>query len=392
MADIAILTSVFYQRTAELDGEDRVIWGGAERYLLELCRLLKEDGHAVRVYQAWSGQQVVRKEYAGVPIYLLPAADNWQLHTAPSLNLIFNDLALGADLRIYFATFLCWPEVRRPAISICHGIWWDYPHSVYGRASAEARLEFLRRHLYGVTAPDLCVAVDANTRNFVAAYSPGSEVRIRVVPNFVDTRVFYPRQEEATWERVRILFPRRLAAMRGLNDVLAAAGRMPDCDFILCGQAHDPEAEEFARHLAGTSQAPNVRFEWHTPDEMPEVYRQADIAVIPTRAAEGTSLACLEAMASGLPVVATPAGGLPQLIVHGYNGWLVDLNHGSLVPALAYLAKDPKLRALFGKRNREIAVAAFDIRRWRAAWRRALREVLKEGNRGAQARHNQHDG
>ena len=56
---------------------------------------------------------------------------------------------------------------------------------------------------------------------------------------------------------------------------------------------------------------------------MPQVYRYADIVLIPTKAAEGTSLSCLEAMASGRAVIAGCVGGLSDLIVDGYNGLLL---------------------------------------------------------------------
>jgi hypothetical protein len=48
---IALLTSYFYHKTAEYDGEDRIIFGGAERALFELCRFLQEEGHEVTVFQ-----------------------------------------------------------------------------------------------------------------------------------------------------------------------------------------------------------------------------------------------------------------------------------------------------------------------------------------------------
>jgi glycosyltransferase involved in cell wall biosynthesis len=54
-------------------------------------------------------------------------------------------------------------------------------------------------------------------------------------------------------------------------------------------------------------------------EEMPKVYQQADIAVVPTRASEGLSLSLLESLSCGLPVVTTPVGGLGDAVIPNYN-------------------------------------------------------------------------
>ena len=80
------------------------------------------------------------------------------------------------------------------------------------------------------------------------------------------------------------------------------------------------------------------------PGEMPAVYREADITVIPTLYSEGTSLSCLEAMASGNAVIATFIGGLPNLIIDEYNGLLISPEVGDLVDSISRLLEDETLR------------------------------------------------
>lgn len=370
---IAILTPTFFQHLGHEEKQERIIFGGAERYLVELCRWLQQEGHQVNVYQAAAGEQLLRREYAGIPIYGVPVEDTWELHTGPHLNQAFYELSLGADLRIYFATFVCWPVVRSPAISISHGVFWDYPAHGLRALSAETRQRFWERHLYGFTAVDACVAVDTTVRNVVAAVMPGEERKICVVPNFVDTGQFRPPEKREVRARLRILSPRRLNQLRGLNEFLLAAKALPEHDFQVCGQGFNAAAEEGLNHL---QDLPNLSGIWRPMEEMPEVYQQADIAVIPTRAAEGTSLSCLEAMATGLPVVATPAGGLPNLITDRWNGLVVDLNHEPLAPAIKRLAEDPAARATFGARNRQMAEECFNLDLWRERWQRVLEYVV----------------
>lgn len=373
---IAILTSSFYTALQEVEGEDRIVYGGAEKYLYELCKFLQSDGHNVAVYQpipgTYNGQKVgqVNKEYEGIPIICLPVPDDsWGMSTNPYLNMMFNEIALNFDVAVYFATFLCWPHVVHPSISISHGIFWDFTHHAYRTMNEADRKEFMRRQLYGFTAPDVCVAVDSNVRKVLAAIEPGSENRVRIIYNFVDTEKFAPKEKD--WEGIRVLFPRRLTLVRGCNEFIKASRELPDCQFLAVGQSHNEElqrqTEEWGRNT------PNIRFVWKPMHGMEEVYQQADISVVPTRASEGTSLSCLESMSCGLPVITTPVGGLGDLIIDGHNGLVYDPNHENLTDYIRYLTENEDLRRKFGERNREIAVECFDIEIWREKWRNLIK-------------------
>ncbi|MFA5385618.1 MAG: glycosyltransferase [Eubacteriales bacterium] len=381
---IAILTSYLYQQLKEFDGEDRVIFGGAEKYMIEFCRMLHKDGHFVQVFQPFRDGYIdnkgntkptypVQREFYGIPVACMPTKGNWDYSTNPDVNYTFNEMTASFDLRVYFTTFMAWPEVRRPAISISHGIFWDSPcHAVRGFA-AQQKEEFFRRQLYGFTAPDVCVAVDTNVRGVIAALSPGDEYRIRVIPNFVDTTVYKPTDRPEN-VRPKVLYPRRLSAVRGINDFTWLAAQFPDVDFLVCGNGADRNQEEiFSQSTKGQ---PNVKTFWRKPEEMYEVYQECDVAIIPTRASEGTSLSMLEAMATGLPIIGTPAGGLPNLLIDNWNGLVVDLNHESLAEALGFLLSQPEAMRRFGQRNREMACECFDLEIWKLKWRNILAEVV----------------
>lgn len=371
---IAILTSTFFQQVEEIHGQDRIIFGGAERYLVELANFLRADGHEITVYQSMTGKEMITKEYQGIKIVCLPVQDTWELHVAPNLCETFHEMSIAADLRIYFASFLAWPRVKGPCISINHGVFWDfpghYPRTTYG----QARDEFFRRQIEGMTMVDACVAVDTNVRNFVAGYMPGYETRIHYVPNFVNTQQFCPRKDLNSGP-IKILYPRRLTPVRGINEFMSAASELPECEFLLCGQSFSEEAEEMLVKYQEDTQH-NMRTIYRPMEDMAEVYQAADIAVIPTRAAEGTSLSCLEAMATGLPIVTTPAGGLPNLVIDRWNGLLVDLNRDILTPALKWLIDRPEKMIEYGNRNREMAVEAFDIEVWKEKWRQVINYVM----------------
>jgi glycosyltransferase involved in cell wall biosynthesis len=82
--------------------------------------------------------------------------------------------------------------------------------------------------------------------------------------------------------------------------------------------------------------------------EMAAVYREADILAL-TSEFEGTPNVILEAMASGLPVVATAVGGVPEVVEHGRTGFLIERYDESEMSAMIWrLATDPPLRNSFG--------------------------------------------
>lgn len=371
---VSILTSVFYQQVEEIHGQDRIIFGGAERYLIELAKFLRFQGHEVLIYQAMTGKELIEKEFAGFKIKCIPVMDSWDFQTAPNLNAAFYEMSLDADLRIYFVTFVAWPLVKSPCISISHGIFWDFPGSLITHIYHRDKEEFFNRQAFGVKAVDACVTVDTNVRNFFAAMEPGSERKMHYIPNFVDTQVFKPADGREDGP-LRVLYPRRLVAPRGINEFMSLASKFPDIDFLLCGQATSEETEY---SLGGifSKEIPNLKAIHRPMDQMSEVYQAADIAIVPTRAAEGTSLSCLEAMATGMPIITTPVGGLPNLVIDRYNGLLVDLNHDSLSGALEELINNPNARAIYGQRNRQMAVDAFDIELWKQRWLDVIEKVM----------------
>jgi len=96
-------------------------------------------------------------------------------------------------------------------------------------------------------------------------------------------------------------------------------------------------------------------------DDVPEVLRALDVFVLPSLA-EGISNTILEAMASGLPVVATDVGGNAELVVEGATGTLVPrADPGALAAGIARYLDQPELRRRHGRAARERAVAELSL-------------------------------
>ena len=132
----------------------------------------------------------------------------------------------------------------------------------------------------------------------------------------------------------------------------------PEYNFTIVGQAWDEnEAKAF---IAGHKERKNVTFTHRETDDMPEVYRKADISLVPTMACEGLSLSLLESMATGLPVITTPVGGLGDAAYTVITALYTTRTWG-LGLAIRHLPKMKK-HAEIRQRNREIAVECLILR------------------------------
>jgi glycosyltransferase involved in cell wall biosynthesis len=114
-----------------------------------------------------------------------------------------------------------------------------------------------------------------------------------------------------------------------------------------------------------------------SPDDgsLVEIYRQADIFVLPT-IGDALPMALLEAMAVGLPVIATRVGGIPEVVREGETGMLVEVGDvDGLAAAIQTLVNDPALRVAMGVAGRRLALARHDASRVYLGHLDAMKEV-----------------
>ena len=115
-----------------------------------------------------------------------------------------------------------------------------------------------------------------------------------------------------------------------------------------------------------------------TRDDVPEQLAEADIFVL-SSTSEGLPLSVIEAMAAGLPVVATAVGGVPELVVDGETGLLVPPRDAeALAQALDRLVRDRELRGRLGDAGRRRAEELFDLPPFRRAHLALYRSLLAE--------------
>jgi glycosyltransferase involved in cell wall biosynthesis len=245
---------------------------------------------------------------------------------------------------------------------------------------------------------DRVVATDEATRAEVPRHLGVDPARVVVLPNGVDLdeiAALTPPDARAAAEAALpalrgadpvFLSVGRLEGYKGFDDAAAALsslhaqGRLGEgWAWVVVGDG--PGAPRLRRGLAAAV-APHVHFAGRVEDSLLHaLYERADLFVHPTHY-EGSSLVTLEAMAHGLAVVATRAGGIPDKVEDGATGLLVEPSdrHG-LAAALVALARDRARREEMGAAGRRRAGEAFA---WTVLIDRTL-ALYEELCRGARA-------
>lgn len=188
--------------------------------------------------------------------------------------------------------------------------------------------------------------------------------RLRVVRNGVDTAHFVPRADPGRGERLRVTFVGRMIRDKGADVVLDAVALLDRDDIeltIVGSQGFDARAPlspyEQELHRAAAALGDRVRMRPFTDRrQVPGVYRDADVVVVTSRWREPCPLTVLEGMASGVPVVASSVGGIPE-IMQGTGLQVPPDDPAALAAALESLADDESLRLRTGAECRRWAEA-----------------------------------
>jgi glycosyltransferase involved in cell wall biosynthesis len=208
---------------------------------------------------------------------------------------------------------------------------------------------------------DRVVALSESLGRLTAHTLPG--LGYAVVPNGVDLELFHP-PEVARQPRpspVRCLAVARLVERKGLGCLIRAFALLERGRFQLDIVGDGPDRQALRELAAHHGLAEEIRFLGSlSRATVAERYREADLFTLPSTA-ESFGNVFAEALASGLPIVASQVGGIPDLVEHGHNGLLVTPGDPhSLAQAIRYLADDPQLRGEMSSRNRAKAEATLE--------------------------------
>jgi glycosyltransferase involved in cell wall biosynthesis len=214
----------------------------------------------------------------------------------------------------------------------------------------------------------LCLATsEAAARSAVEVQHIAPD-RVRVLENPVDLDRFAPPDHQTVVRRRQelgvppgaptVVCVARLFPVKGVDLLLTAwpevVRAVPDAHLLIAGEG--PLRADLEASVHGAGLAGSVHFLGFDP-QVERVLQAGDLAVIPSRA-EGFSLTALEAMATGLPVVAFAVGGLAEVVRDGRSGVLVPAGSTEgLAGAMVALLRDPDRRRAFGAAGTALASA-----------------------------------
>lgn len=344
--------------------------GGVERVAAELCSGLVRRGHTVGVLTLRTCPAPREEVRDGLAIHRVPAIDltpwlgvqfsvsarvltsafrlvrRFRPDVIHAHNLFFRTTEVAAALRCVFDV---------PLITTLH----------LGKAEGGGRLlrTLIRSYestmgRFIVRRSDHVIAV-SNAVGEHAGRMGGSATRVTVIPNGVDMARFCPGSNGGNSGQ-KVLFVARLVPNKGPDTLLRAVpgvlDRHPQAQFAFVGDGPlRSSLEQLAERL---DVARSVHF-MGLRDDVPELMRESTVFVRPS-SLEGMPLTVLEAMASGVPVVATPVAGTAELLADGTNGFAIPVDaDAELATAVCKLLDDRPLAERMGRRGRQIVESGY---------------------------------
>ncbi len=206
---------------------------------------------------------------------------------------------------------------------------------------------------------DRILTVSKETMKYVLRLG-ADKAKTSVMYNGVDTNCFHPvkkgesRKKLGLHKKRKIIFSvRRLVYKNGIDTLIESAYLVarnnPNVLFDVAGKG--PSRKLIEDRIKELGIEDNIKLTGFVPDELlPVYYNAADYFVLPSASGEGLPLVLFEAMACGLPVIATTVGGTPEIISHMKNGVLVPpRNPEAMAEALSKLLAEEKLGPTIGE-------------------------------------------
>jgi glycosyltransferase involved in cell wall biosynthesis len=200
--------------------------------------------------------------------------------------------------------------------------------------------------LYGpaASAAERVFAISGFVASQVRAVVP--EARVEVIGGAVDKAVFRPAAEAGQSDR--ITFVGRLVGEKGIGTLVDALKRLSvPAELDIVGEGPLLPMLRAAMEREATSKRVNL-LGYLPPERIREVLVRSGLLVTPSIWEEPLGLVVLEAMACGVPVVASSVGGIPEIVQHNVNGLLVKPGDAdALARAITRIIDDPRLRSRF---------------------------------------------
>jgi glycosyltransferase involved in cell wall biosynthesis len=225
-------------------------------------------------------------------------------------------------------------------------------------------LYFFTRHV--LRSVDLIYAVSHDIQNHIINDFGIQEGKVHYLPFGVDTDLFFPKiiTPNDNQDTIIVFSNRRFFPVYDISTLINGFAKAYESDkrLSLILKMDGPDEKKYREQVISLGISDIILFKKKTPlsnityADIPDDYRSADI-YITTSLSDGTPVSLLEAMASGLPCIATSVGGIPEWVNNNITGLLIEPGSPDQVAsALLSLARDPELRKRLGNAAREVVV------------------------------------
>ncbi len=334
-----------------VDGFPRVL-GGGERVALRLAALLPEYGYRVSLLTfAFDPQGELDASAAPCPLYLLPLRSTYDLAAwrgALALGRFLNDEQVRV-VQTFFESSDLWAGFFTRVFSSAKLVWSRRDLGIL-RGSKHNLAYRAFRHL-----PHAVFAVSDEVRRHAATVDRIPAERLRTIHNGLEitasrhpSRTLHPIRKITTVGNVR--------RVKGHDLLVRAAAEVvrqwPETSFNVAGEVLDPAYFAELQNLIGElGLTEHFKFLGRATDVSAHL-ATADLFVLPSRS-EGFSNALIEAMAAGLPVIATDVGGNAEAVQPGISGLIVPPEDASaLAAAMLLLMSSPEKAQAMGAAGR----------------------------------------
>lgn len=252
-----------------------------------------------------------------------------------------------------------------PLVNTCHGI--SFPYIKYGSGKRTAERFFLKYAGFS-----RIISVDRS--NLEHLKNAGIE-NVVYIPNGVDLEKFHGERKKRN--KIRFLFVGRLEKQKGLQYLIEATTLLKDYDFEVFIVGEGSQEEEL-RKLAEESEVNDlIRFLGRkNGEELVELYLSTNAFILPSTW-EGMPLTLLEAWATGLPVITTKVGGIPQICTNEENSLMVEpRNSRELADAMLRIINEKNLGEKLGNNGRKLVEERYSLGEVSRATLKLYHEVL----------------
>lgn len=375
------------------------ISGGTGAYVYYLSHNLQKLGHNVHVIAR--DQQDSKKKINGIQVHYVRGVGNvltryWRFARSASKQIKELNKQNGFDIihsnLPLVPSFAIPKDTAKVIVCAVHSTWkgealitkQDNPKELNPNEKSMLRFNFMLRSYEKklMERSDALIAVSKYTVNELTKLYGINKNKIHVIYNGVDVERFKPRAKRIELRsefgldpnKKVVLFVGRLYHRKGLETLLKAVPpvlkEFTNVKFVISGTGFKQKKESLRNLAKELDVEDHVRFLGYVPDDkLPFLYSASDIFVLPA-IYENFPFAILEAQATGLPVISTNVGGIPEFLVDNENGFVIEpRNPTQLTQKVLTLLQDSKLAKKMGDCGRKLIEEQFD-------WRLITRQVI----------------